>query len=373
MCISFVNGIYHTKEDCQRIKRILSEKFNRRVLPFYNPTSGSWAADLTQAGIAIVNKPNNLEIARNLSIHLRSLLHAVGPNGRVLHLAHSGGAILTYLAAKYHLSVEETERIDVVCFGGGYSITHKYFHGRLINYYAKNDPLLLVDRRAGKLSKEYPKYGEFSISDPKHNTTFVFLEGIMKNPIMDHSMEGPTYLQIVEREAFELGRREAARVEVERKNTDIVRLLRKKAAHFTSIHHFWESLWSFHVKFKTPQITDLWWNSSRIIFRWPSIFAKTGREETGTVADISIDGQVERVEASPYAVHEEANVNLPNGVNQALLNPPCADVTSPLLWTSTTQPIASTPPKSIATANEYSSKGCANIIPAAPQLSTGST
>ena len=61
---------------------------------------------------------------------------------------------MTYLCAKYHLTREETDRIDVATFGGGRSITRKYFSGRVVNYYALNDPLVLIDKRANQLARQ---------------------------------------------------------------------------------------------------------------------------------------------------------------------------------------------------------------------------
>jgi hypothetical protein len=77
------------------------------------------------------------------TIHISSTLLL----GRILHIAHSGGAIITYLAAKYHLSSEERSKIDVVTLGAGRSLTRKYFSGKVINYYTRNDPCLLIDQR----------------------------------------------------------------------------------------------------------------------------------------------------------------------------------------------------------------------------------
>ena len=146
--VSFVNGIYHSTEDWRRISENLLEifreavaidehgkvhdknhnetreqlRFDVEVRPFYNPSTGWWVGDLTQAASALIKRPSDHSTALKLAEHLRRCL-ADSQNGRILHLAHSGGAIITYLAAKYHLSVEERSRIDVVTFGGGRSIT----------------------------------------------------------------------------------------------------------------------------------------------------------------------------------------------------------------------------------------------------------
>lgn len=151
-------------------------------------------SDATKAGLELALKRNDVATAKLLTEHLRAVLRDLGPRGRVLHLAHSGGAILTYLAAKHHLTAEEKGRIDVATFGGGKSITRKYFRGRTVNYYSRNDPLLLLDQRAARLSKLALSGTLFAeVKDIKHNTTFVYLSPLGNNPLIDHSMGGPTY------------------------------------------------------------------------------------------------------------------------------------------------------------------------------------
>lgn len=233
LAVSFVNGIYHSIDDWNRISGQLRDIFQvNEIFPFYNPSSGWWVNDLSNAGYALIRRPNDFVTAQQLAAHLRKVLETVRDNGRVLHIAHSGGAILTYLAAKFHLSAEERARIDVTTFGGGRSLTHKYFSGRIVNYYSRNDPLLLVDQRAGALAKlilnnlttlnnsNSLNNGVIQGADcattstvdldsdlchevfyVKHNTSFIFLKPLSNNPILDHSMEGETYLVGLRREA----------------------------------------------------------------------------------------------------------------------------------------------------------------------------
>ena len=152
--VTFINGIYHSEEDWRRIAKMLEDFFEVEVLPLYNPTTGWWVGDATRAGYELVRSPADARMACNLTSHLRMALEVVGPKGRVLHIAHSGGAILTYLSAKFHLTAEERQRIDVITMGAGRSITRKYFPGgRVVNYYANNDPCLFVENRAKTLLK----------------------------------------------------------------------------------------------------------------------------------------------------------------------------------------------------------------------------
>jgi hypothetical protein len=71
--ITFVNGIYHSYDECQEIASLMEEIFKDEVRPFYNPSSGRWLYDLTHAGFALFKKPNDLYLARNLAKHLRKV------------------------------------------------------------------------------------------------------------------------------------------------------------------------------------------------------------------------------------------------------------------------------------------------------------
>ncbi|KAJ1385443.1 hypothetical protein B484DRAFT_14243 [Ochromonadaceae sp. CCMP2298] len=151
MLVSFVNGIYHSEAEVKDIAESIESIFRCDVRSFYNPSSGNWIQDAYKAGFELVLRPSDLALSKQLAEHLRKVLSELHPKGRVLHIAHSGGAILTYLAAKYHLTYSEANRIDIVTLGGGRSITHKYFKGRICNYYSRNDPVLLVENRASNL------------------------------------------------------------------------------------------------------------------------------------------------------------------------------------------------------------------------------
>lgn len=197
--------------------------------------------------LVLFSKSNSLE---QFNVHLLDQ-----QLGRVLHLAHSGGAIMTYLAARYHLTPNETARIDIATFGGGRSITRKYFAGgRIVNYYAHNDPVLLLDKRASALSKllnattarsavtDGQKTAYNEIRDIKHNTTFVFLDGQLNHPIRDHDMAGPTYITALKLEAIEHKRRMSHLSTPIETQKYWIRLGRKRAASLTGMHHFWGSL-----------------------------------------------------------------------------------------------------------------------------------
>ena len=237
--VSFINGIYHSDEDWRRITANLSRLFGCEVRAFYNPSSGYWIKDATKAGYELIRRPADTDTVVQLADHFRSMLSEAGPNDRILHLAHSGGAIITYLCAKHHLLRNETDRIDVTTFGGGRSITRKYFSGRIVNYYARNDPLLYVDMRANSLLRKAANESFNEVVYTKHNTSFVFIEGKSNNPVLDHSMEGDTYLAALEREALLRTRREYLMYfEQAIYPKQLIRNLRKLAANVTGQHHF---------------------------------------------------------------------------------------------------------------------------------------
>eukprot|EP01040_Poterioochromonas_malhamensis_P003955 gene3955-4232_t len=252
IAITFVNGIYHSFEECQNLSKILEDAFGVKVYPFYNPSSGSWVKDFSRASVDLALRSSEIVLAKNLTEHFRKVFQTLDPKGRILHLAHSGGATLTYIAAKHHLTIAETNRIDVVTFGGGKSITRKYFKGgRVCNYYSRNDPLTIIDRRTNDLLKQYESNCELEaeiededsygvIQDPKHNTTFIFLQSRANHPITDHSMFGPTYLYAIELEARILKQQIQRLLLQDEKEKSLIRKVRKLSANITGLHHFWD-------------------------------------------------------------------------------------------------------------------------------------
>ena len=232
-------------------------------------------------------------------------------SGRVLHLAHSGGAIMTYLAARYHLTEQETSRIDIATFGGGRSITRKYFKGgRIVNYYSQNDPLLLVDQRASLLSKLLNDTTKRTVSsdgmntsyneirDIKHNTTFIFLGGLLNNSILDHGMEGPTYVCALRLEAYHHKKRMAQLSTFQEIQKHRFRLVRKESARITGIHHFWDTIpYSFRsIRKRSANITNShrffrvlekdYWNSTSTSFF--DIFSTNSSRSTKNTVNLPV-------------------------------------------------------------------------------------
>ena len=79
--VSFVNGIYHSYSESQKIASQLEEIFDEEVRVFYNPSTGNWFSDAYRAGVELIYKPDDLLIAKSLAIHLRRALKDVGMEG----------------------------------------------------------------------------------------------------------------------------------------------------------------------------------------------------------------------------------------------------------------------------------------------------
>mmetsp|Transcript_7158 Transcript_7158/g.10261 ORF Transcript_7158/g.10261 Transcript_7158/m.10261 type:complete len:198 (-) Transcript_7158:184-777(-) len=94
------------------------------------------------------------------------------------------------------------EQIEIICFGGAESIhrTSQQPFARCINYYSINDPLLLVVPSAARALRT-GFLGSAQISDNAIGSgepEFVFLSPRSGDPIIDHGLLGPTYIDALE-------------------------------------------------------------------------------------------------------------------------------------------------------------------------------
>eukprot|EP00591_Stephanopyxis_turris_P000322 CAMPEP_0195523868 /NCGR_PEP_ID=MMETSP0794_2-20130614/23339_1 /TAXON_ID=515487 /ORGANISM="Stephanopyxis turris, Strain CCMP 815" /LENGTH=171 /DNA_ID=CAMNT_0040653957 /DNA_START=61 /DNA_END=573 /DNA_ORIENTATION=- len=156
-----------------------------------------YIGDLTQAG---TQKLGRITAEVNELVgHLREAVKSVKPNGRVIHIAHSQGALITSLAAK-QLTPDELSRIEVITFGGAAALTstdYPHFH-RLVNYYSTNDPLLLLVPSAARALQtgfigSGINYGDGNKKRKEEEAEFVFLTPRVGNPVLDHGLFNPTY------------------------------------------------------------------------------------------------------------------------------------------------------------------------------------
>ncbi|KAG7373657.1 hypothetical protein IV203_034381 [Nitzschia inconspicua] len=169
----------------------LSQLFGGTPIDFYhNPTAmvsdddvTGYYRDLTQAGTQKLGRIT--KEVDGLVHHLRTALASVGRNGRVIHLAHSQGVLVTALACK-QLLPKEMEQIEVLAFGGAAAIrsTPQTPFARCVNYYSVNDPLLFVVPEAEQALRS----GLVAM-----DKEFCFLAPRKGDPIADHHLLGPTY------------------------------------------------------------------------------------------------------------------------------------------------------------------------------------
>jgi hypothetical protein len=193
--LTWVNGIGYRYDHMEEEAPFISRFFGGKRVDFYhNPTAMSsdddvagYYRDLTQAGAQKLGRIT--EEVEGLSRHLRDAVAAVGKNGRVIHIAHSQGALVTSLAAK-KLTTREMRQIEVLAFGGAASLrsTPATPFLRCVNYYALNDPLLFVVPTAEQALRSG------LVSDDE----FCFLAPRDGDPITDHHLLGPTYAQALQ-------------------------------------------------------------------------------------------------------------------------------------------------------------------------------
>jgi hypothetical protein len=189
--LTWVNGIAHSLEHMEEGKVVISALFGKQVVYCYNPTAmvdkddmKGYLGDLTQATqqkIGFITAEVNVLVK-----HLKEAVAAVGKRGRVIHIAHSQGALITFLAAK-QLTAEECSQIEVLAFGGAAALrrTVQTPFNRCVNYYSVNDPLLFVVPQAVAALR----------SGFVGDEEFCFLSPRIGDPIRDHNLVGPTYLQ----------------------------------------------------------------------------------------------------------------------------------------------------------------------------------
>lgn len=225
--ISWINGIAYNMQDMITEQHDISKHFgNQRIHFCHNPSDMKhnddimgYIYDLKQAGQQKFLNHITEEV-NALIQHLKDCVTAVGPNGSVIHIAHSQGALITYLAAiQYqqqqqmkqkqqqqkpgntnttteaspYLTYDEMSQIEIVSFGGAAAIrkTEMTPFKRCMNYYSVNDPLLYIVPEAAAALRS-----GFSISHA--NNEFCFLAPRSGDPIMDHKLTGPTYSQALQ-------------------------------------------------------------------------------------------------------------------------------------------------------------------------------
>jgi len=209
--LTWVNGIGHNLDHMSSGQTSLSSIFGGKMIRFcHNPTAMAneddtkgFYGDLRQATSQKYMGKVTDEV-NSLVKHIQEAVNDVGPKGKVIHIAHSQGALITNLAAN-NLTKAEMSQVEVLCFGGAVSIhrSEERPFARCVNYYSVNDPLLLVNPGASRAlrtgvwgmgSGSTSGSGLAAMVDPLTEPEFVFLTPRGNDPIVDHGLLGPTYI-----------------------------------------------------------------------------------------------------------------------------------------------------------------------------------
>ena len=193
--LTWVNGIAHLPQHMNDPTFVISSAFgNVKVDYCWNPSAMTSESDyfgFIKDGV----QASTHQMGRitpevdSLVKHLRDALAQVGKSGRVIHIAHSQGSVITWLAAR-RLKREELIRIEVISFGGAATLmTSEFPFARCINYYAVNDPILNVVPSAVKALKSGFSFGGGMEQE------IVFLTSRTGDPVTDHGLLNPTYLE----------------------------------------------------------------------------------------------------------------------------------------------------------------------------------
>jgi len=213
--LTWVNGIGYNTSHMEKEAPVISSYFGGKDVKFYhNPTkmvdeqdTRGYFSDLTQAGQQKYLGRITDEV-NGLVKHLREAVRSIEGNrgGTVVHIAHSQGALVTWLAAK-QLTPLEMNRIEVISFGGATPVrsTPETPFRRCVNYYSVNDPLLFLNPSAETALRS--GFHRHHHNHHKHNgdahaeemeDEFCFLAPRVGDPIADHMLLGPTYASALE-------------------------------------------------------------------------------------------------------------------------------------------------------------------------------
>lgn len=192
--LTWVNGIAHLPEHMIDPTYVISTAFGNVDVDYcHNPSSMTSESDyigfMKDAIEASTNQMGRITPEVDTLVeHLRVALAEVGRNGRVVHIAHSQGSVITWLAAK-RLEPGECRRIEIISFGGAATLsTSEFPFARCINYYAVNDPILNVVPSAVKALKSGFSFGGGLEQE------IIFLASRTGDPVTDHGLLNPTYL-----------------------------------------------------------------------------------------------------------------------------------------------------------------------------------
>jgi len=187
--VTWINGIDYTLEDTEKIANYISRVFGGvNVHYLYNPTTGFFN-DFYEAtrqyfhNASQLLEGNKAIVVQQLASYFRVMIAEVGGvdgGGRIVHLAHSQGGMITQLASQL-LTQEERDMIDVITFGTPAIVTSEDY-GSALNYISNKD---YVGRFSSGASYLWPSN--------QSTDEIIYLDPIPYEGLYDHSMHNATY------------------------------------------------------------------------------------------------------------------------------------------------------------------------------------
>lgn len=180
--ITWINGIANELDGCQESAETISALFdNQNVHYFHNPTYGL-VSDVLWTGWHKLGYDcaEALALAKVFREQIADL-GGVHSGGRILHLAHSHGALVTQIAAAA-LTEEEKAMIDVITFGPARLVSKDDGFRSATNFVSYSDWVSRHDRAVDNHARGYFTSDEVKLLTSLNQTAYV-----------DHIFASPTY------------------------------------------------------------------------------------------------------------------------------------------------------------------------------------
>lgn len=183
--ITLINGILNARLDIMESAEMIS-KFHggNNIHYIFRPTEG-WTKDFIKCGLVKGGwvSPQAKQLAV-LWLELISEMGGVNQGGKIIHYAHSIGAVDSLMAKKF-LSSEELSMIQVYTFGSPSILQPEGFHS-VTNYISKGDGVSYLDPIS---------YIQSMINPIEHT---LFIPSSWPLPLVDHQLTFPAYKSILE-------------------------------------------------------------------------------------------------------------------------------------------------------------------------------
>jgi RHS repeat-associated protein len=183
--ITLINGILNARHDLSDTLDMITNLHGGNNIHFiFRPTEG-WTLDVIKG--ALVKFGWISPQAKQLAERWKELITDMGGiqgGGKIIHYAHSIGAVDTFAAAAF-LSPEELSMIQVYTFGSPALLSHSGFQS-VTNYVSKGDGVSLLD----------PIRYFQHLFDPQDHISL--LPSSWSIPFIDHPLTFPTYQTVLE-------------------------------------------------------------------------------------------------------------------------------------------------------------------------------